>query len=44
VSANVNEKSKRGEWFSLSLDGWAVTFALLLALLVKLGVLKTVRW
>jgi len=29
---------------SLSLDGWAVAIALLLAVLVKLGVLKHVGW
>jgi hypothetical protein len=34
------EKPKRG----LSLDGWAVAIALLLAALVKLGALKHVAW
>ena len=34
------EKPKRG----LSLDGWAVGIALLLAALVKLGALKHVSW
>jgi hypothetical protein len=34
------EKPKRG----LSLDGWAVAIALLLAALVKLGALKHVGW
>jgi hypothetical protein len=29
---------------SLSLDGWAVGIALLLAVLVRLGVLKHVGW
>jgi hypothetical protein len=36
----TQEKSKR----SLSLDGWAVGIALLLAALVKLGALKHVGW
>jgi hypothetical protein len=36
----VQEKPKRG----LSLDGWAVGIALLLAALVKLGALKHVGW
>jgi len=34
------KKSKR----NLSLDGWAVAIALLLATLVKLGALKHVGW
>jgi hypothetical protein len=34
-------KKKRG---GLSLDGWAVTVALLLTALVRLGVLKHVAW
>jgi hypothetical protein len=29
---------------TLSLDGWAVTLALLLAALVRLGVLKHISW
>jgi len=36
----TQEKSQRG----LSLDGWAVAIALLLATLVKLGALKHVGW
>ena len=36
-----NENSKRR---ILSLDGWAVTVALLLAALVRLGVLKHISW
>jgi len=36
----TQEKSQRG----LSLDGWAVAIALLLAALVKLGALKHVGW
>ncbi len=36
----TQEKPKRG----LSLDGWAVGIALLLAALVKLGALKHVGW
>jgi hypothetical protein len=40
VGNQVQEKPKRG----LSLDGWAVGIALLLAALVKLGALKHVGW
>lgn len=36
----VNEKKQTG----LSLDSWAVAIALLLAALVRLGVLKHVAW
>lgn len=36
----TQQEAKRG----LSLDGWAVGIALLLAALVKLGVLKHVGW
>ena len=36
----TREQPKRG----LSLDGWAVAIALLLAALVKLGALKHVGW
>jgi hypothetical protein len=36
----VEKKAAR----SLSLDGWAVAIALLLAALVRLGVLKHVGW
>ena len=36
----TQENPKKG----LSLDGWAVGIALLLAALVKLGVLKHVGW
>jgi len=36
----VNEKKPTG----LSLDSWAVAIALLLAALVRLGVLKHVAW
>ncbi len=36
----TQEKTNR----SLSLDGWAVAIALLLAALVKLGALKHVGW
>ena len=38
--ANVVEKQRR----ALSLDGWAVGIALLLAALVRLGVLKHIAW
>lgn len=36
----IKQKIKRG----LSMDGWAVGIALLLAALVKLGALKHVGW
>ena len=36
----IHREIKRG----LSLDGWAVAIALLLAALVKLGALKHVGW
>ena len=36
----VEKKSAR----NLSLDGWAVVIALLLAALIRLGVLKHVGW
>jgi hypothetical protein len=36
----VEKKSTR----NLSLDGWAVAIALLLAALIRLGVLKHVGW
>jgi hypothetical protein len=41
MSQQLNPK-KAG--FSLSLDAWAVLFALALAALVRLGVLKHVSW
>jgi hypothetical protein len=40
---NLDAKNKENG-FSLSLDTWAVTLALLLALLVGVGVLKHVPW
>jgi hypothetical protein len=42
-SGNFAPKNKESR-FSLSLDTWAVTLALLLALLVGIGVLKHVPW
>jgi hypothetical protein len=42
-SGNFAAKNKESR-FSLSLDTWAVTLALLLALLVGIGVLKHVPW
>ena len=38
----ANENKKAG--FLLSLDGWAVTLALLLSFLVWAGVLKQIPW
>lgn len=40
MADKVAEKKSR----NLSLDGWAVTIALLLAALVRLGLLKHVGW
>jgi hypothetical protein len=37
-----NDAKKQQRW--LSLDGWAVTVALVLTALVRLGVLKHVSW
>jgi hypothetical protein len=42
-SGNFAAKNKESR-FSLSLDTWAVTLALLLALLVGIGILKHVPW
>jgi hypothetical protein len=36
--------SKKNWLNSISLDAWAVTLALLLALLVRLGVISKVAW
>ncbi len=38
---SMSDSAKR---FSLSLDSWAVVLSLALALLVRLGVIKTVAW
>jgi hypothetical protein len=40
MADQVSEKKTR----TLSLDGWAVAVALLLAALVRLGLLKHVGW
>ena len=42
----MNNEKKRPGWphFRLSLDTWAVTSALVLALLVRAGVLKHIPW
>ena len=39
-----NPTPNRAEKFRLTLDGWAVTIAFLLALLVRAGLLKRVPW
>ena len=36
--------TNRAQKFRLTLDGWAVTIAFLLALLVRAGLLKRVPW
>nr|HEV7954691.1 hypothetical protein [Candidatus Acidoferrales bacterium] len=35
---------KKRSWFALSLDGWAVTLALIAALLIWAGVIKRIDW
>ena len=43
----MSETKITNRWFTrlkLTLDGWAVAFAFLLALLVRAGVLKRVPW
>jgi hypothetical protein len=40
----VAEAGKRGSRWKLSLDTWAVLVALLLAVLVRTGVLKHIPW
>jgi hypothetical protein len=42
TEGNVQPEKPRG--FHLSLDGWAVTLALFLSLLVALGVIKKIPW
>lgn len=43
MSAKENAIAAPRRW-ALSLDGWAVTAALLAALLVRIGLLKHVPW
>jgi len=40
----MSTTSKKSFLNSISLDAWAVTLALLLALLVRLGVINKVAW
>jgi hypothetical protein len=42
LNGGAREEKPRG--FRLSLDGWAVTLALFLSLLVALGVIKKIPW
>ena len=42
LDGTVREEKSRG--FRLSVDGWAVTLALFLSLLVALGVIKKIPW
>jgi hypothetical protein len=46
VTKQRNEKLelKKRHWFALSLDGWAVTLALIASLLVWAGVIKRIGW
>jgi hypothetical protein len=39
-----NGKPDKARGFRLSLDGWAVTLALFLSLLIGLGVIKKIPW
>ena len=39
-----SKKDSKKAGFGLSLDGWAVTLALLLSLLVWAGLLKQIPW
>jgi hypothetical protein len=41
---NTEKNSAMGARFRLSLDAWAVASALLIALLVRAGVLKHIPW
>jgi len=41
---SMAEQAKKKKVRTLSLDGWAVAIALLLAALVRLGVLKHIGW
>ncbi|MGA3128494.1 MAG: hypothetical protein ABSD13_17465 [Candidatus Korobacteraceae bacterium] len=43
MSANHRKPSPAKRW-RLSVDGWAVTLALVLALLVRLGLIHRVPW
>jgi hypothetical protein len=43
MSADSRKPSPPERW-QLSVDGWAVTIALLLALLVRLGLIHRVPW
>jgi hypothetical protein len=42
LDGDAQREKPRG--FRLSLDGWAVTLALFLSLLVALGVIKKIPW
>jgi hypothetical protein len=42
LNGGARDEKPRG--FRLSLDGWAVTLALFLSLLVALGVIKKIPW
>ncbi len=42
IDGNAGGEKSKG--FRLSVDGWAVTLALFLSLLVGLGVIKKIPW
>jgi hypothetical protein len=44
MSQNTESPASRASRWKLSLDSWAVLFALLAALLIRLGVLKHIPW
>jgi hypothetical protein len=43
-STRTRSSEKRKSGWQLSLDTWAVGFALALALLIRLGVIKHIAW
>jgi hypothetical protein len=44
MSKQTEERASIGSRWKLSLDAWAVTTALLIALLVRAGVVKHIPW
>ena len=44
TQSNEKRELKKSSRFSLSLDGWAVTLALIASLLIWAGVIKRIGW
>ncbi len=44
TQSNEKREVKKRSWFALSLDGWAVTLALIASLLIWAGVIKRIGW